>query len=136
MDAGVDILPNGRGGVPEKKSAQSYFFWTKNPMQNFRTPGQLLLGEKYATWKKKKRKKIIPKIVDTVFLLHRPRAAYALRSDQFLQENIPLNGRTPSWLQSRMKLNSQGISHKPFQSLSFFCHLGQTLGLNGLYFSP
>ena len=42
-------------------------------MQNFRTIGQPLLGEKY----------VIPKMVENTFPLQHPRGAHALCSDQF-----------------------------------------------------
>ena len=54
-------------------------------MQNFITLVQPLLGEKYVEEKEeRKKRKIIPKIVDTTLRLQCPSAAHALRSDQKL----------------------------------------------------
>ena len=56
---------------------QILFTVTKNSVQSFRTLGQPLLGEKYVT---RKRRKIIPKILDTTLCPRAERAQTKLNA--------------------------------------------------------
>ena len=55
-------------------------------MQNFRTLGQPLLGEKLPEEiERRERENKQPLIADTTFRLQRPRAAHALHLDQYIK---------------------------------------------------